>query len=235
MTNYLLLKEFLLDNYVIINFVIALVLVALICLTILIKKHLNYVYECKKISIVKECVKDLIPNFVFSVIIVAVFAFAIGYRYYIVTSGSMRPSIEPGAVVLIKKVPFEDLKVGDTITFSYDGTSNVTHQIIAIKSEGFQLGEEITYQFKGEEYTFAIESGGVGKTIITHGTANSINAVDSPISYSNIRGRVYYCIWYVGLIVYTIRKYMIAVVIVIFAIYFGYRCYLKNPKYNLDD
>ncbi len=235
MTKYLSgFKDFLLNNYIAINFVIALCLCLLICLTILIKKRKNFLKEFNKINVETETIKSIIPNLIFSIIIVSVFAFAIGYRPYIVTSGSMRPSIEPGAVVLIKKVSLDDLNIGDTITFSYSGTENVTHQIVAKNKNGFTLGEEITYVVDGVEYKTEITSANVGKTIITHGTANRAEVLDAGITIDNVKGKVYYCFWYVGLIVFTIRKQIFAFIILLITLYFGYVNYLKYPKYNFE-
>ena len=237
MNNQILnVKDFLLNNSVIFNSVIAFVLIVLICLTMLNKKQLKFFKEYQTINLTTDTLKSVIPNLIFSIIITTVFAFAIGYRFNIVTSGSMRPSIEPGAVVIVKKVPFEKLDIGDVITFSYSGTEQVTHQIIAIRKDniGFQLGEQITYNFNGEDYTFEIGESAVGKTIITHGTANSINSIDSAISYQNVRGKVFYNIWYVGLIVFTIRTQLFAFLIVALAIIVSYSCYLKYPTYNYE-
>jgi signal peptidase len=42
---------------------------------------------------------------------------AFGLAPYVVTSGSMRPTFDPGAVVLAKDVPKDELRVNDIITF----------------------------------------------------------------------------------------------------------------------
>lgn len=56
------------------------------------------------------------------------------YRTLTVLSGSMRPTYEPGSVVLVRPVPIEDLKVGDVITYQIpvDDHRVVTHRIVEI-------------------------------------------------------------------------------------------------------
>ena len=234
MTNLLLnFKEFLLDNNIIFYFALAGVLCIILLLTILMKKQVIYLKEFKTINVEAETLKNLFSNTIISIIIVTLFAFAIGYRFNIVTSGSMRPSIEPGAVILVKKVPFENLEVGDVITFAYT-SDQVTHQIIAINRNGFQLGEEITYKFNGEEYTFVIGQESVGKTIITHGTANSIESIDGAITYENVRGKVFYCIWYVGLVIFTIKTQIFEFMIMVIALFVGVYSYIKTPTYKFE-
>lgn len=40
-----------------------------------------------------------------------------GYRFYYVLTGSMEPEIKEGSFIISKKVSFEELSVGDTISF----------------------------------------------------------------------------------------------------------------------
>lgn len=60
----------------------------------------------------------------------------LGYERYVITGGSMSGTIEKGSVVLEKKVPVDDLAVGDVITYlppADSGVTNlVTHRIVAI-------------------------------------------------------------------------------------------------------
>ncbi|MEH3032667.1 MAG: signal peptidase I [Aeromicrobium erythreum] len=60
-----------------------------------------------------------------------------GYERYVITGGSMTGTIDKGSVVFEKKVPVEDLRVGDVITYQPPADSGVstlvTHRIIGIK------------------------------------------------------------------------------------------------------
>lgn len=59
-----------------------------------------------------------------------------GYGIYTVMSGSMEPAIHVGDVIYIREVPFEELQVGDVITYrAQEGTAVVTHRVSAIQKE----------------------------------------------------------------------------------------------------
>lgn len=231
--NVSLIKEFLINNSGIINLIIAIIVSAVILLSVLFKKQKIF-KQVRPINVKKETIKKVIPNLIYAVILTFIFALVLGYRPYIVTSGSMRPSIEPGAVVLIKSVKnIEELQVGDVITFSHSGSTNTTHQIIAIRTQGyFQEGEIIECDLNGETFTYTIKA--TGGNILTHGTANSIGNVDSPVTFNkHVKGKVCYTFWYVGLIIVTLKNQIISLLIVIAISYFAYKNYLFNPQYEI--
>ena len=60
----------------------------------------------------------------------------IGFRTYTVLSGSMKPKIQPGDVVVITNKKNNDLKINDIITFKEDNDI-VTHRIVDIKDNGY--------------------------------------------------------------------------------------------------
>src|SRR5512143_446799 len=54
-----------------------------------------------------------------------------GLRTYVVTGGSMEPTIHKGSLVLVQPVSPSEVRVGDVITFQqYDQTT--THRVISI-------------------------------------------------------------------------------------------------------
>lgn len=59
-------------------------------------------------------------------------AHAAGLSVYIVTSGSMEPSVPMGALVLVAPEPAGDVGVGDVITFVLPDRV-VTHRVVAIE------------------------------------------------------------------------------------------------------
>ncbi len=72
--------------------------------------------------IVKSFVSpDKVPNFM-------------GYKPFIVLSGSMEPVFASGDLVLVKEVPSDRLKEGDIIAFR-EGNAVVTHRILTIAEE----------------------------------------------------------------------------------------------------
>lgn len=58
----------------------------------------------------------------------------LGYKPFIVLSGSMEPSIMTGDMVFVKETDPDSLKVGDVIAYK-SGRAVVTHRIVEVKSE----------------------------------------------------------------------------------------------------
>lgn len=57
----------------------------------------------------------------------------LGYKTYIVLTGSMKPTIDPNDIVIVKKQNENNIKNGDIITYTLDNSSStVTHRIIEI-------------------------------------------------------------------------------------------------------
>lgn len=86
-------------------------------------------------------VLDLTFNLVVAVVVLGCLAWiapsAFGYSRYVITGGSMEPTIHRGSVVFEKPTPVADLEVGDVITYlppaGSGTTSLVTHRIIAME------------------------------------------------------------------------------------------------------
>ena len=66
-----------------------------------------------------------------------------GVKNFIVLSGSMKPTIDIGDIVLVKETP--EIKKKDIVAFKVDG-SVVTHRVVDIIEEG----NEVFYQTKGD-------------------------------------------------------------------------------------
>lgn len=70
----------------------------------------------------------------------------LGYRLYIVLSGSMQPSLEIGDIVVAKKTNEENIDKGDIITFIDESGNTITHRAIdVIINDGKKC-----YQTKGD-------------------------------------------------------------------------------------
>lgn len=83
----------------------------------------------------------------------------LGYKSFVIVSGSMLPELEIGDIVVVKQID-EDLKEGDIISFR-EGNSIVTHRIDHV-----------------------IDS---GKRFITKGDANNAEDVN-PVNLENVEG-----------------------------------------------
>lgn len=58
-----------------------------------------------------------------------------GYRFMTVLTGSMRPLLEPGDMVISRQPKIENIKVGDVITFLIKDNVLVTHRVTEIVNE----------------------------------------------------------------------------------------------------
>ncbi len=61
----------------------------------------------------------------------------IGYRSYIVLSGSMEPTFYPGDMVITKHKSKTDIKVNDIVTYKDNDGVIITHRIIEETPEGY--------------------------------------------------------------------------------------------------
>lgn len=101
-----------------------------------------------------------------------------GYDIFAVVSGSMEPNIHVGSVVYAHEVPFEELEVGDVISFNMGDASRVTHRIVAIDTEN--------------------------QSFTTKGDANDVED-GSPVLYEHVIGKVALSIPMIGYISVYIR------------------------------
>lgn len=69
----------------------------------------------------------------------------LGYKPFIVLSGSMEPEIMPGDLILTRTIASEDIKVGDVVTFRSDKTTTVSHRVIKVSTEG-----GLSFETKGD-------------------------------------------------------------------------------------
>ncbi len=84
----------------------------------------------KLISNIFSCVVILLALVLLAVGIVPRLA---GYEGYYVATDSMTPAIKVGSLVFVKEVEFEDVKVGDVLTFTKEGSEKwFTHRVIGV-------------------------------------------------------------------------------------------------------
>lgn len=100
---------------------------------------------------------------------------ALGAVPLTVLTGSMRPALSPGDVVVVRPVEATDVRVGDVITFQprSGDPALVTHRVV-----GLQWGA------------------GDAPTFVTRGDAN--DAADDPVVADQVKGRVAYSVPWVG-------------------------------------
>lgn len=64
------------------------------------------------------------------------FAAQSGLQPLVVKSGSMEPTIHTGGMVLMRKVPAADIRVGDVLAVERPDRTRVTHRVVTVKHMG---------------------------------------------------------------------------------------------------
>lgn len=122
---------------------------------------------------------SIFENIVIALVALLLVAFivlkATGFQFFVVMSGSMEPILPVGSVVLVQPTPYDDIQVGDDISFVVgEERITVTHRVIE-KDEN-------------------------SNTLTTKGVANNIS--DDPIPASAVIGKVIFDIPLVGRLLY---------------------------------
>ncbi len=140
----------------------------------------------KILKIILNIILVIILVFLICLLLLPIF----GINNKVVVSGSMEPNIHVGSLIYIKTVNFDNLKVGDVITYSL-GDSTITHRIISIDYDSL--------------------------TCITKGDANE--SIDlSAVTSSQIVGKVFIIIPLLGYVVYFIKQNLILIIGIVITI-----------------
>jgi signal peptidase I len=101
-----------------------------------------------------------------------------GSQTYSVLTSSMAPSFPPGTFLVVKPTEFDNLQVGDVVTYQLESgrPDVVTHRITGLTAS--QDGERL---------------------LITQGDNNDI-ADENPVREIQVRGKLFYAVPYVGFI-----------------------------------
>jgi len=71
----------------------------------------------------------------------------LGFRQYMVATGSMEPTYNVGDMIIIRETPKEEIKVGDIITYiSENGIDTITHRVADI----IEIDGQTYYKTKGD-------------------------------------------------------------------------------------
>jgi len=103
-----------------------------------------------------------------------------GWKALSVQTGSMRPAINPGDMVLVNRVPISSLKVGDVITYvnPHNQKQTITHRIIAIN--GPQITVKGDANRAPDPVVFANSVVGRVKTAVPY-LGHGVNFVRTPL------------------------------------------------------
>lgn len=100
-----------------------------------------------------------------------------GYSIFRVVTGSMEPTIAPGALLISQEVPIEQIQVGDIICFRSREAGmlgkSITHRVISI----FENGGQLCLETRGDANPVAdalpvLQSNLIGKVLIYTGQNN---------------------------------------------------------------
>lgn len=59
----------------------------------------------------------------------------LGYRGFIVLTGSMSPTFNAGSYIIVKETEPEDIQVGDILTYKVEAAAVLTHRVVEIAQE----------------------------------------------------------------------------------------------------
>ena len=108
-------------------------------------------------------------NTLMTIIIIAGLSFVLSYAYgiqpFVVESGSMEPQIHVGSVCFVNtRAKYEDIKLDDIIAFNSKGGMRVTHRVVSISEEGFEIKGDANETKDGPIVT---REGYIGKTLFS--------------------------------------------------------------------
>lgn len=130
-----------------------------------------------------------------------------GYSVFRVVTGSMEPTISPGALLISKQMPVEQIQVGDIICFRSREADmlgkSITHRVIGI----YQSGTQLCLETRGDANPVAdalpvMQSNLIGKVVLYTGQSNVLADVMSFLTSGPgfMIGIVLPCLWICGII-----------------------------------
>ena len=104
----------------------------------------------------------------------------LGYKTFVVTSGSMEPLYPIGSLIYVKNVPTDEIKINDAITFYMENSLIIaTHQVYEI--------DENNEQFRTQGINNKDDQGNIIHDAV-------------PVKFSSVIGKPVFCINYLGYI-----------------------------------
>ena len=182
-------------------------------------------YRLEKTNYVSEYILAGIKAIGIALVVTVVAMLALGYKFMIVTSGSMEPTLPVGSLVIVTPCDYYDLEYRDIVTFTGESGVNFTHRIVgknnvADHQDPLEPGEEgfdeaYSWVTRGDYVGAQVDSGYVkSKTIV---------------------GKIYenHCFTFTGLIVRYIKSnYLIVIVSMIILV--GFVELVNFLKRNLE-
>lgn len=177
-------------------------------------------YKLEKTNYFKVWSWAVIKSILLSMLICVALLVVCGYKFMIVISPSMTPTLPVGSLVIIKPCDYEDLKLGDIVTMDA-GVSYLTHRV-----HGKKIGNEVISP-DDERYNSP------EARWYTKGDAS--DTLDGAIT-ADVVGTVEWCFKWMGDVVTYVEenyKYLIILAVILF-VFVEVLSYLKS-RLQVDD
>ena len=178
-------------------------------------------YRLEKPNYLKTWAYATFKAIAFALILTVLIMLIAGYKFMIVSSGSMEPKLPVGSLVIVTPCEYEDLEVGDIVTMDAGGI-NLTHRIVG-KYDKNNPDNVYAYLKPGDE-GYDEES-----IWVTKGDANA--QPDGPLN-DDIVGKVYdsHAFGWIGTCVRFIRHNvtMVIILVMIVVVFITLLEWLKN-------
>lgn len=157
---------------------------------------------------------------VLAALVLIVFPRVTGSYTYTVLTNSMAPGYPPGTFIVVKPTPFDELQLGDVITYQLESgrPEVVTHRITGVSAT--QQGE---------------------RTYITKGDNNSVEDA-APVLEIQVRGKLFYAVPYVGFVANTAGQgdrngiiYAAAIGLIAYGVFTVGRGFMTKRKSDPED
>src|SRR5574344_275629 len=108
----------------------------------------------KKTNIISFTISTIIKSLMISVVVMILVGYLLGYRAILVNGWSSEPKIHYQSLIVTEKKQLSKISPGDFLTYTYSGASHITHQVIAVKTDGtfFEVGKTYTVLLNGKTY-----------------------------------------------------------------------------------
>lgn len=176
----------------------------------------NYKRKTDIGDIVYVVLRAVLVSLMLSVIIMMMF----GYKFMIVTSGSMTPQIPVGSLIIVKPCEYDDLELGDIVTMKKGGFY-LTHRVHAWSLGKDVNNKEILVDETHPDYM-------INGYWITKGDAS--DTLDGRVYEDTVVGTMLWCCEPVGY-VYRFIKYntmYAAILLVLFAVEMSVASYITD-------
>ena len=185
-------------------------------------------YRLEQEGFFKDIWSKLFRAFGFSLLISIILATILGYKFMIVSSGSMEPKLPVGSLIMSTPIEFEELELGDIVTMNKGGIY-LTHRI-----EGKRDVNGKILPLPGEE-GFSQEAWDNG---FWYTQGDNSNTPDGILSEEELVGKVYeaHCYTWLGdVVMYIKANTMMLIIYSIILVAFIWVVFWVKDNLSQDD